>query len=211
MLSTNKPYTFASVMELPTALFIIDMQNDFVHEDGAFAKGGYSVEDYHLAVPVIDHLRGVANHAGIPVWMIGMSHNEANDGDDAWVQRRRASNHPDTCRTGTWGSEFYEPLTPGEEHTVFWKHRYSAFVGTDLHERLQQQSIQTLIFTGINTNTCVESTVRDAHLLGYHVIVIRDATACAYKDAYEPSLNNIERHFGFVTTSDKFIKLLEEN
>jgi ureidoacrylate peracid hydrolase len=203
-------YSVQSVHQEATALFVIDMQNDFVHERGAFALGGYSVSGYQRIVPVISDLIAAAEAGGIPVWMIGMSHNEENDGDDAWVQRRTASNHPVTCRSETWGAEFYKPLKPLEKHNVFYKHRYSAFVDTNLHEQLQQDHIKTIVFVGLNTNTCVESTVRDAHLLGYHVIVIRDATACAYEDAYEPSLRNIERHFGFVTMSQTITPIWRE-
>lgn len=196
-------YTPEIALQEQTALFVIDMQNDFVHQEGAFGRAGYDVMKYQRLVPVIQDLTRHARLSGVPVLVAGMSHNEENDGDDAWIQRRRGTGHPDSCRTGTWGAEFFQGLEPHAEDTVIWKHRYSAFVNTPLHGMLAEMGVKTLVFTGINTNTCVESTIRDAHLLGYHVLLVRDATACAYDDAYEPSLRNIARHFGFVVESEQ--------
>ncbi|MBB6636500.1 cysteine hydrolase family protein [Cohnella thailandensis] len=203
-------YTLESVLEEGAALLVVDMQNDFVHDRGAVALAGNRVKHYQRLVPTVRMLRGAAREASIPIWLIGMSHNEENDGDDAWTMRRRGRGHPNTCRTGTWGQRFYEGVEPEQEDQVFWKHRYSAFTGTDLQERLQTQGIRTLVLVGLNTNTCVESTAREAHLLGFHVVVVRDATACQFEDAFEPSLTNIHRHFGIVAQSEDVRKCWKE-
>lgn len=202
---SNEPYNLAAVLEESAALLIVDMQNDFVHDEGAFSKSGSRVAQYQALIAPIQRLRRVAREGMIPVWLLGMSHNDSNDGNDAWMKRRKGRGHPDTCRTGEWGQLFHEDVQPEAGDHVLWKHRYSAFTGTTLEEDLHCAGIRTLVFAGLNTNTCVECTVREAHLLGFHVVVIRDATACQYEDAYEPSLINIERHFGIVTTSNELI------
>jgi len=199
-------YTLERVLAEPTALLIIDMQNDFVHERGIFAQSGYRVSGYWSIIPPMKRLIEAARAAGVPVIWIGMSHNELNDGDDAWSQRRAGRNHPASCRTGTWGADLYHELEPGMEEMVVWKHRYSAFVQTRLHQLLADRGIRTLVAAGINTNTCVESTLRDAHLIGYHVALAGDATACLFPDAYEPSLRNIERHFGLVSDTETIMR-----
>ncbi|WP_020617982.1 cysteine hydrolase family protein [Paenibacillus daejeonensis] len=192
-------YNLERVLSEPAALLVIDMQNDFVHERGAFAQSGYRVSGYQAIIPAMKELIEAARTASVPVVWVGMSHNELNDGEDAWSQRRAGSNHPASCRTGTWGADLYHELEPGMEEMVVWKHRYSAFVQTRLHQLLADRGIRTLVAVGINTNTCVESTLRDAHLIGYHVVLAQDATTCLFSDAYEPSLRNIERHFGIVS------------
>ncbi|MFS0726822.1 cysteine hydrolase family protein [Paenibacillus sp. 1P07SE] len=194
-------YTLEKVLQEPAALLVIDMQNDFVHERGAFAQSGYRVAGYQAIIPAIKRIIDKARTAEVPVVWVGMSHNELNDGEDAWSQRRAGSNHPASCRTGTWGADLYHELEPGIAEMVIWKHRYSAFVQTRLHQLLAERGIRTLIAVGINTNTCVESTLRDAHLIGYHVVLAKDATTCLFPDAYEPSLRNIERHFGIVSNT----------
>jgi ureidoacrylate peracid hydrolase len=203
----EETYDLLALLREPTALLVIDMQNDFVHDEGAFSHAGFDVGPYQALIPQILNLRKAAKEKDISTWIVGMSHNATNDGNDAWIKRRRGKGHPDTCRTGTWGQGFYTDMEPAVDDKVMLKHRYSAFVGTDLHERLQEEQLNTLVICGINTNTCVESTARDAHMLGYHVIVIRDATACAYTDAYVPSLHNIERHFGLVAQTNDIVHI----
>jgi Amidases related to nicotinamidase len=203
-------YTLEFVLAEGAALLVVDMQNDFVHDRGAIAQAGNRVDQYQRLVPTVRSIRSAARRAAVPVWVIGMSHNEENDGYDAWVQRRRGRGHPDTCRTGSWGQQFYEGVEPEPGDQVFWKHRYSAFAGTDLQERLRAQGVRTLVLVGLNTNTCVESTAREAHLLGFHVVVARDATACQFEDSFEPSLTNIHRHFGIVSTSEDVKKCWKE-
>ncbi|WP_163538467.1 cysteine hydrolase [Gracilibacillus sp. YIM 98692] len=185
-------------LEKRSALMIIDMQNDFVNEQGAFAKSGVDVKRYQALEPTILSMIELARKEGIPIIFVQMEHNDENDGDGAWKERRIAKKHPNTCREGTWGVEFYNHIQPMKEDIVIKKHRYTAFINKELHQKLQSMKIETLIFAGINTNTCVESTVRDAHHLDYHVVVIEDATTAAFDDAYEPSLKNIRRHYGAV-------------
>ncbi|MCR2805696.1 cysteine hydrolase [Paenibacillus soyae] len=200
-------YTLGTVMGEPAALLIIDMQNDFVHDKGVFAQAGYDVKRYQAIIPAMRRLIDQARHAGIPVLWIGMSHNELNDGKDAWMARRLGSQHPPSCRTGSWGADLYRELEAGIDEMMIWKHRYSAFVQTRLQQLLEERGIKTLVAAGINTNTCVESTLRDAHLIGYHVVLAKDATACAFQDAYEPSLRNIARHFGIVSDTEAIMEL----
>ncbi|MGN8647210.1 cysteine hydrolase family protein [Gracilibacillus sp. HCP3S3_G5_1] len=191
-------------VEKQAALMVIDMQNDFVADDGAFAQAGFHVKKYQALEPTILKLIEVARRNKIPVLFIQMEYNDENDGHGAWKDRRIAMNHPNSCREGTWGVEFYHDLQPKPDDFIFKKHRYTAFINHQLHKRLDDLGIETIIFAGINTNTCVEATVRDAHHLDYHVIVIKDATTSAFIDAYEPSLTNISRHYGAVIDYDTF-------
>ena len=68
---------------------------------------------------------------------------------------------------GTWGADIIDELKPPEGEIVVEKPFYSAFVDTKLDTILKSLDIKYLIFTGIATNICVETTIRDAHQLGY--------------------------------------------
>ncbi|GAE29830.1 cysteine hydrolase [Halalkalibacter hemicellulosilyticus] len=192
---------------LSSALVVVDMQNDFVANEGAFRQAGYEVDHYQALEPTIMLMIEQARKEKIPVIFLKMVHSKENDGNGAWVQRRKEKQHPNSCRAGTWGCNFYNLLQPVEGDYVVVKHRYSAFMNEQFDQLLQSLQIDTMIMTGINTNTCVESTARDAHQRDYHVVVISDATACAFPDAYEPSLRNIDRHFGSVISSEKWLSL----
>ncbi|MFD2702382.1 cysteine hydrolase family protein [Paenibacillus shunpengii] len=206
-MSEYTEYSLTNVLKEKTALMIIDMQNDFIHEKGVFAQYGYDTSMYSGIVPVISQLVKEARQADITIIWVGMSHNQLNDGQDAWIRRRIGRSHPPSCRTGTWGADFIQELDIRTEDVLVWKHRYNAFVDTELKRVLKGMGVKTLIAAGINTNTCVESTLREAHLIGYHVVLAKDATTCLYLDAYEPSLTNIERHFGFVEASSTITSL----
>ncbi|ADU29503.1 cysteine hydrolase family protein [Evansella cellulosilytica] len=193
------------------ALVVIDMQNDFVADRGAFAQAGFNVKKYQALESTIVNMLSFARAQLMPVIFVQMVHNDENDGNGAWVQRRKEKQHPNSCREGTWGVEWYGKIRPSEKDYIVRKHRYTAFINPEFDSLLKSLSIETLIVTGINTNTCVESTVRDAHHRDYHVVVVKDATTCAFEDAYEPSLQNIERHFGAVITSEEWYSYFLSN
>ena len=91
------------------------------------------------------------------------------------------------------------------------KHRYSAFVNTDLDLILKAQQIKTLLITGTATNVCVESTARHAHMLDYHVVFLCDLTAASDPGLHEATLQNIQKYFGYVTASDDIQALWMSN
>ncbi|GAE27965.1 amidohydrolase RutB [Halalkalibacter wakoensis JCM 9140] len=147
-----------------SALVVMDMQNDFVADKGAFSLAGFDVKPYQKLEPIIYEMIVSARQNHIPIIFVAMSHNEQNDGDGAWKQRRIENGHPNSCREETWGSHLYGRLKPDKDDAFFFKWRYSAFVNEQFDTYLQGHKIETLIFAGINTNTCVESTMREAHM-----------------------------------------------
>jgi ureidoacrylate peracid hydrolase len=88
---------------------------------------------------------------------------------------------------------------------VVVKHRYSAFTGTELDPLLRAQGVENLIFTGITSNVCVESTARDAYMYDYHVVVVSDLTATYAQAPHDATLENIRRAFGRVVTSGEIV------
>ena len=90
------------------------------------------------------------------------------------------------------------------------KTRYSGFFNSTLDSTLRARGIRTLVFTGVATNICVESTLRDAYHLEYFSILLEDATSHGGADhVRDASLYNVETYFGWVSRVDTFIHSLE--
>lgn len=184
-----------------TAVLVIDMQVDFASPDGvlgAFIDMGV----VKPALAAAEALVADARAAGVPVVFVGLWTTPETD-SPAWNERmRRRGGDPDVdaalCRAGQVGSEFYGPLpAPGE--LVVHKTRYSGFVGTDLDMRLTQMGVDTLVVAGVTTECCVDSTVRDAFDLDYHVFVAADACAAYEADIHEASLRVMELNSAILT------------
>lgn len=169
-----------------TAVLVIDMQVDFASPEGAL--GAYvDMAVVQPAVAAAKQLVEIARAAGVPVVFVGLFTSPETD-SPSWRERmRRRGGGFDSksalCREGQVGSRFYGPQpAPGE--LVVKKTRYSGFGGTDLDARLKALGVDTLVVAGVTTECCVDSTVRDAFGLDYHVFVAADACA-----AYEEELH----------------------
>jgi nicotinamidase-related amidase len=104
---------------------------------------------------------------------------------------------------------FMLPGMPGD--LVVEKNRFSAFIqgSSSLDEQLRAAGIDTVIVTGTVTNTCCESTARDAMMLNYKTVFVSDANACRTDEEHNASLGNIMRIFGDVATTDEVIGRLK--
>lgn len=169
-----------------TAVLIVDMQVDFASPEGALATY-FDMSVVQPAVEAAKRLADAARTAGVPLVFAGLFTTPETD-SLAWRERiRRQGGDPDSeagiCRSGATGSGFYGPQpAPGE--LVIRKTRYSAFQGGELDARLRGMGVDTLVIAGLTTECCVDTTVRDAFDLDYHVFVAADACA-----AYEPDLH----------------------
>ena len=88
------------------------------------------------------------------------------------------SNESQSFATGTWGGEFHPEFGPREGDVIVLEHwAQSGFANTDLDAQLKQRGIQKIILVVMIANTCIEATDRLGMELGYHVSLIKDATA----------------------------------
>jgi ureidoacrylate peracid hydrolase len=186
-----------------TALIVVDVQNDFCHPQGSLAKVGNDTAAAVEMVPRLNALIDSARAVDLPVIFIQTIHDETNDSPQ-WLSRH--SEGPDTaragitCRTGSWGGEFYE-VSPLPHENVVIKYRYSAFVGTNLDIVLTTLGIKSLLFTGVATDVCVESSLRDGLFAEYFVSLVEDCAATYSQDAHDASVSVVAKHFGTVVTS----------
>jgi len=185
-----------------TAVLIIDMQVDFAAPHGVLGRFGVDMGLLEPALAAAEQLVSEARAAGVPVIFVGLFTTLESD-SPAWNERiRRRGGDPDTdaalCRVGTLGADFYGPQ-PIEGELVIEKTRYSGFLGTDLDARLKALGVDTLVVGGVTTECCVDSTVRDAFNLDYHVFVAADACAAYEADLHAASLKAMALNSAILT------------
>lgn len=109
----------------------------------------------------------------------------------------------------TWDWQIIDELKPQPEDIVVNKNRYSGFSNTELDVILGTQNIKYLMFIGIATNVCVESTLRDAYFHEYFPVMVSDGCGNTGPDyIQEATIWNVSQVFGWVTTSDDLVKAL---
>ena len=203
------------------AVVIVDMQNAFTAKGGVFDLAGLDISHAAQVIGVIRRLLEGARETGIQVVYLQMGYDEnLNDsgGPDSpnWhkelallLMRNRPEVQGKLLTQGTWDFAIVDELKPHPGDLVVVKSRYSGFAGTKLDSLLRTRHIRHLFFAGIATNVCVESTLRDAFFLDYWPVLITDATMQAgpafLKDA---TIQNVENHFGWTLTSEKFLQSL---
>ena len=140
-----------------SALLVVDVQNDFVSSKGSAAQRGEDVKAAQAMVPKLIRLIDEARRVGLTVVYIRTTHSEWTD-TPSWIYRKSQQSALDTCREGTWGTEFYQGISPLLSERVVIKHRYSPFINTDLNTVLKAKGIESVLVTGVATNVCVETT-----------------------------------------------------
>jgi len=174
-------------------LLIVDMQNAFLDPKGSLPRMGLDTSRTLSVIGPIKKLRSAFHQARLPV--IYLQHVHQADGLDMGRIAEvfppiRALGH---CFEGTWDAEFITQLQPASEDRIVKKSRFSGFYKTDLEGLLRKLAVETLVVSGIATNICVESTIRDAFFRDYSVVVPREATASFTEEQEAGSFAN----FGF--------------
>ena len=168
-----------------TGLLLVDPYNDFLSEGG---KVFPMIKEIAAEVGLLDNLRAtVAAVRKADIQVFYVPHRRWQPGDyDNWdhpnpTQRLVQERH--TFELGTWGGEWHPDFVPQPNDIMIKEHwAQSGFANTDLDFQLKQQGVTHVIVIGLLANTCIESTSRFAMELGYHVTLVRDATAAFSKE-----------------------------
>lgn len=172
-----------------TALLLIDLQNDNVHPDGAFASFGAAdhAREQNL-VPNVKHLLAWARNQSMPVIHNRIVYYPGGDfgGTNAPIFRMIG---PESLKLGSWGADALKGIEAQADEPVLLRNRMSSFNGTGLDVLLRNSGITNVVVAGVWTNMAVEHTVRDAADHGYHAILVTDATSSINADWHQAALN----------------------
>jgi len=185
------------------------MQNGFVSKGGSYDKLGMNTSNYRKIIPKLKDLIEFCRSKEIPIFYTEAV-KEAS-GIDLLTKihnflpksRQERLKFP-ICIRGTWDGVTLDKLKPKKNDHVVIKRRDSAFQDTELRVWLQSEGINLLVFTGIDTSICVETSLREGFNIGYDVALISDATASGIKEHYKTTLERVRDYYGLVMSTERF-------
>ena len=198
-----------------TALLIVDPYNDFMSEGGKLYEATRETAE---AVGLYDNMRKLISAIrAARVQVVIVPHHRWREGDYVgWKHMNPTqvlSNQAQAFAAGTWGGEFHPEFGPRAGDVVVLEHwGQSGFANTDLDAQLKQRGIQKIILVGMIANTCIESTARFGMELGYHVTLIKDATAAfSHEGMHAAHEVNGASYAHAILTSEQLLALLPAN
>lgn len=175
--------TITSPKPSETALLIVDLQNDFIHPNGAYARGGQGAASIAALPAKVAPIANALRASGGVVMATQFTLVPGRGGEPIisphLLQLRPFLTKGDFA-PGSWGQDVVDELKPID--VKIEKVAYSAFYITRLEWVLRKLGVEHLLVCGIVTNGGVASTVRDAHVRDIDVTVIEDCCA-AFSDA----------------------------
>ena len=208
-----------------TAIIVVDMQNAYAKKGGMLDLGpGIDESRTNPVIAANQRLLPAARAAGVKVFYLQFGYkpdlSDAGGPQSPNVRKQMAirliKERPEVrdklIVEGTWGWEIIDELKPEPGDVVVKKARYSGFAGTTLENQLNGADIRHLLFTGVATNVCVESTAREAYFREFWPILIEDAMDHTGPDfTRQATLYNFETKLGWVTRADDVLQMLERN
>ena len=200
-----------------TAILVVDMQNAYVSAGGYLDLAGFDIGGAGRVIAQSAKVLDAARAAGLPIiyfqngW--DPEYVEAGGpGSPNWhksnalrTMRARPELRGKLLARGGWDHALVEGLAPKPGDIRLHKTRYSGFFNSQLDSVLRARGIRNIVFLGIATNVCVESTLRDGFHLEYFGIMLEDATHQAGPDfLQQAAVYNVEKFFGWVSTVADF-------
>jgi nicotinamidase-related amidase len=208
------PYPFQLDSER-VALIVIDMQRDFV-EPGGFGEAlGNDVSRLGAIVPTVGALIGLFRRKGWHVVHTRESH--MPDLSDCPPAKRSRGDAPQRIGDsgpmgrllirGEPGNQILEALAPVEGETVIDKPGKGAFYATELGSILKNRGITQLVFAGVTTEVCVQTTMREANDRGYECLLVEDATESYFPEFKSATIAMVTAQGGIVGWATPFAVL----
>jgi len=189
-----------------SALLVVDLQNDTVGEQGAFAADGAAA--YASRNGVLEkakRLVGAARSAEMPVVFVWHIDEPGHRDSTRNARLFRDIAASDGLVRGTWGAAPVQGLEPAEGDAVVEKQRMSAFNSTTLDTKLRGLGTKTIVVCGAWTNFAIEHTCRDGADHGYEVVLAADATATIADDWQHAALSYALTRIADVRTVDELV------
>jgi nicotinamidase-related amidase len=218
---TAQPYDYPLPTETGIALIIIDMQRDFLEPGGFGAALGNEVGLLRAIVPTVQRLQQAFRERGWLVLQTVEGHRpDLSDCPPSKRQRGNAAlkiGDPGPMGRilvlGEPGNQIIPELAPTPDETVIEKPGKGAFYNTNLEFLLKTHNISHLIVTGVTTEVCVQSTLREANDRGYECLLVEDATESYFPEFKQATLAMVRAQGGIVgwtATADQVLAGLSQ-
>ncbi len=174
------------------ALMLIDLQNDFIHPEGAYGRAGQKSETIAQLPSRLTPLADVIRKKG--GWIVSTQFTLVpGKKEEPFILEHLKQLRPFLGKgdfaPGSWGHQLVEELQPADLSVE--KVAYSAFYMSRLEWVLRRAGIENLLFAGIVTNGGVASTVRDAHVRDFHTLVLKDGCAAFSEEVHQSALSDL--------------------
>lgn len=214
-----QPYDYELPEQDGVALIIIDMQRDFL-EPGGFGEAlGNDVTRLQAIIPAVEKLQQAFRDRG---WLIIQTvEGHQPDLSDCPPSKRHRGNSDlkigdegpmgRILVLGEPGNGIVDALAPKPDEIVIGKPGKGAFYATSLQQILQNHQITHLIFTGVTTEVCVQTTMREANDRGYECLLVEDGTESYFPEFKQATLDMVRAQGGIVgwtATSEQVLAAL---
>lgn len=215
-----RPFPY-KLPEQPPALVIIDMQRDFVEAGGFGSALGNDVTPLQKIIPAIEALLATCRKLGLPIIHTREAH-KPDLSDCSPAKRLRGDCKIRIGDTGPMGrllidgepgNNIVEKLAPREGEYNIAKPGKGAFYATPLNDILQKLSVTHLMFTGVTTEVCVQTTMREANDRGYDCVLVEDCTESYFPQFKVATIDMIVAQggiVGWVARCQEVIQALEK-
>ena len=213
---TNMTSREIPIIPKRSALLFIDVQNYNARPDGGEYKGkGLTPEQAEkqyayffnrlaeVVIPNMQRIQQGSRKNGIEV-MYTVIESLTKDGRDRSLDYKITGfNVP----KGSWDAKVLDQIRPLNDEIIFPKTSSSVFISTNIHYILGNLGVDFLIISGLLTDQCISSAVRDACDLGYLVTLITDACTTYTEDRHQSSINHIKGYCRQRTTDEFLLEL----
>jgi nicotinamidase-related amidase len=190
-------------MMASSALLLLDLQNDFLHANGAYGRAGQTSPDIAALPaklkPLVDLWRKKDALVGATMFTL-----VPGKGGEPMISPHLRKLRPFLAKgdfaPGAWGHALVDELQPADFSVE--KIAYSAFYMTQLEWVLRMYGVKKLYFAGIVTNGGVASTVRDAHVRDFESVVLEDGCAAFSQDVHRAAIEGLRPVAGIATIGE---------